>query len=30
MMAVASGQMSKTTLADWLQTVTNGKPPTIE
>ncbi len=30
MMAVASGQMSKTTLADWLQTVTNGTLPIIE
>ncbi len=30
MMAVANGQMSKTTLADWLQTVTHGKPPNIE
>jgi len=30
MMAVASGQMSKEQLADWLQTVTNGPLPDTE
>ncbi len=30
MMAVASGQMSKDQLADWLQIVTNGLPPEVE
>ena len=30
MMAVANGQMSKTTLTDWLLTVTDGVPPNIE
>ena len=29
MMAVASGQMSKEQLADWLQTATHGTPPEI-
>src|ERR1700730_6319090 len=30
MMAVASGQMSKEQLADWLLTVTDGIPPEVE
>src|SRR5260370_1008452 len=30
MMAVASGQMSKDQLADWLQTVANGPSPEVE
>ncbi len=29
MMAVASGQMSKEQLADWLQTAAHGAPPEI-
>jgi death on curing protein len=30
MITVASGQMSKDQLADWLQIVTNGLPPEVE
>lgn len=30
MMAVATGEMSKERLADWLQTVVNGVPPELE